>query len=116
MYNQFRNPRIKNYKRKEYNGRIYHSKAEAGYAKHLDSLVESGEILSWQPQYRINLEHEGIHITTMIVDFYVIMPDGSGQLHEVKGFETEYYRLKRKIFEAVWLPKHKDIEYKVIKP
>ena len=95
----------------EYNGRIYHSRAEAGYAQALDLRKSAGEIREWTPQFRINLEANGRHICTYIPDFLVTLADGSQELHEVKGFATEAYRLKRKILEATYLVDHPEITF-----
>lgn len=95
----------------EYAGRVYHSKAEAGYAKDLDLLVVAGEVRDWTPQYKIDLNANGKHICTYIPDFLVTLPDGSQELHEVKGYATEIYRLKRKILEATYLMEHPEITF-----
>jgi hypothetical protein len=99
----------------EYNGRVYHSRAEAGYAQELDLRKSAGEVRDWQPQFKINLEANGRHICTIIPDFLVTLSDGSQELHEVKGFNTEVWRLKRKILEATYLVDHPEITYVVIK-
>jgi len=85
---------------KEYNGRYYHSKKEAAYAQDLDLLKRAGEVIEWKPQVRISLDVNGYHICNYIVDFEVETKTGT-EYHEVKGFETEIWRLKRKLFEAI---------------
>lgn len=45
------------------------------------------------------------------VDFLVTRLNGDQEVHEVKGFATEVWNLKRKLFEA----NYPDIPYKVIK-
>jgi hypothetical protein len=95
----------------EYNGRVYHSIKEANYAAELDLLVRSGEVQDWTPQERIDLKANGRHICTYIPDFLVTLADGSQELHEVKGFATETYRLKRKILEATYLIDHPEITF-----
>lgn len=110
-----KNPRLKGYKSQVYNGRKYHSRAEAAYAQELDEMLEKGEIMSWTPQFRVDLKANGIHICTMLPDFYVVMADGSKEIHEIKGFETEIFRLKRKIFEATWLVDNPDVTYRVLR-
>jgi Protein of unknown function (DUF1064) len=95
----------------EYNGRTYHSKAEAHYAQELDLRKRAGEVRDWEPQHKINLEANGRHICTYIPDFLVTLADGSQELHEVKGFSTETYRLKRKILEATYLIDHPEITF-----
>jgi len=95
----------------EYNGRIYHSKKEAAYAQELDLRIKAGEVREWTPQFKISLAANGRHICTYIPDFLVTFADGSQELHEVKGFATETYRLKRKILEATYLVEHPEIKF-----
>jgi Protein of unknown function (DUF1064) len=102
-------------KRTEYNGIHYDSMREAEYAAELDLLLRAGEIAAWERQYQVRIEVEGVHILTHKVDFRLRNPDGSYELHEVKGFATEDWKIRRKLLELVWLPKHLDHTYHVIK-
>lgn len=88
--------------RKEYNGRSYMSKKEAGYARDLDLLKRAGEIKDWKPQYKLSLDVNGYHICNYIVDFWILTKHDEEELHEVKGFETEVWRLKWKLTEAIY--------------
>lgn len=88
--------------KKEYNGIYYHSKKEAGYAQELDLLKKAGEIQEWSGQVRLSLDVNGYHICNYVVDFMVINKDGEKELHEVKGFETDTWRLKWKLAEAIY--------------
>lgn len=101
-------------KRTPYNGVMYHSKAEATYARRLDDYIKSGEVLRWDRQQTWPLRVNGHKVCAMIPDFVVWIPDGDGgekmELHEVKGFETAIYKLKRKLFEAL----HPEVTYIVI--
>lgn len=99
----------------EYNGRVYHSKFEAQYARDLDLMIKAKKVIEWTPQVKISLDVNGYHICNYICDFKVIMKDGSIQLHEVKGFETDMFRMKRKLLEATYLIEHPEIKYIIIK-
>lgn len=98
-----------------YNGYNYDSKFEARVAKELDLLKEAGEIIEVERQFPVRIEFNGKLICTYYCDFRVLYPDGSYELIEAKGIETEVYRLKRKLLEAIWLPQHLDHEYVVVK-
>jgi hypothetical protein len=98
-----------------YNGISYHSKKEAQYAHFLDLEKKRGKIKEWKRQVKISLDVNGNHIANYFCDFEVLTADDSVQLHEVKGFETEVYRLKRKLLEATYLKDHPEVEYIVIK-
>lgn len=84
----------------EYNGRRYDSKREAAYAQELDWRMKAGEIKEVIPQFKIPLKVNGKHIANYYVDFKVIMADDSVEFHEVKGFETDVWKMKWKILEA----------------
>ena len=49
------------------------------------------------------------------VDFEIIHRDGSVELAEVKGFETEVWRLKWRLLEIIYGKKHPEIKLTVIK-
>jgi len=90
-----------NAKKQEYNGHYYHSKFEASYAQDLDWRLKAGEIKSWDRQVKISLDVNGKHICNYYIDFIVYYPDETKEYVEVKGFETEVWRLKWRLFEAL---------------
>lgn len=98
-----------------YEGTQFHSKKEAAYAAELDLRKKAGDIKSWERQVKISLDVNDHHIANYYCDFKVTNKDGSIEFHEVKGFETEVYRLKRKILEATFLHDNPDFKYVVIK-
>ena len=85
-----------------YNGILYHSKKEAGYAQGLDLLVKSGEINGWERQVKISLDVNGKHICNYFIDFVITHKDGTLEYVEIKGFETDTWKLKWKLFEAIY--------------
>jgi hypothetical protein len=85
----------------EFNGRIYHSKAEAHYAQDLDLMLKAGELKEVIPQFKISLDVFGKHICNYIIDFRVIHKDDSIEYIECKGFATDTWRLKWKLTEAI---------------
>ena len=85
-----------------YNGRWYHSKKEARYAEDLDWRIKAGEVEKWEPQVKLELVVNDQRVTNYFIDFKVWMTDGSIVYTEVKGFETDLWRLKWKITEALW--------------
>jgi hypothetical protein len=102
-----------------YNGRHYRSKKEAAYAESLDLLKMAGEIKEWEyEKERIPLDVNGIHITSYMPDFWITMPDGSLEIHEVKGGSfmenLPVFKFKRLLFEATWLKDHPDVKYVVV--
>lgn len=85
-----------------YKGYSYMSKKEAQYAWELDQLVKVGEVLSWEKQKRISIDVNGHHICNYYIDFVVYHKGGLIEYVEIKGFETDVWKLKWKLFEAFY--------------
>jgi len=98
-----------------YNGYSYDSKFEASFAQDLDLRKKAKDITDWERQFKISLDVNGYHLCNYFCDFRIHHNDGSFELVETKGIETEVYRLKRKLLEALWLPENLDHTYTVIK-
>lgn len=82
-------------------GIIYHSKLESKYAQDLEWRKKAGEIRDWDRQVRIDLRSYGQHICNYYVDFVVYHNDETVEYVEVKGFETDVFKLKWRLFEAM---------------
>ncbi|MDX5586536.1 MAG: DUF1064 domain-containing protein [Aureibaculum sp.] len=91
-----------NAKKVVYNGRKYDSKRESSYAQQLDWMLKVGEIAEIIPQYKINIEVNGLHICKYYMDFKIVRPNGAIEMHEVKGFETSVWKLKWKLAIALY--------------
>lgn len=89
-----------------YNGILYHSKREKTYAATLDNLKTARNIkdrvVSWDRQVRLPLVVDGTLIGHYVADFAVRYADGREVLVEVKGFETPGWKLKHKLFKALY--------------
>ena len=85
-----------------YKGIKYHSKKEAEYAKKLDLLVKAKKISSWTRQIPYPLVVNGKKIANYIMDFEVVTNDGTRQLIEVKGYETQVWKIKWKLIQALY--------------
>ena len=85
-----------------YKGRTYHSKAEATYAMVLDAMIMDNSIKEWTPQFKLKIDVNGQHITNYIVDFWVLTSSGTEELHEVKGYETDVFKIKWKLAKALY--------------
>lgn len=97
--------------RQVYNGHPYQSKLEANYAAELDLRVRAGELKSWERQVRIELVVNGKKICDYTIDFIEHYPNGKKIYIETKGFETNVWRLKWKLFRALF----PDWEAKIVK-
>lgn len=89
----------------EYNGRKYHSKKEARYARELDLLRfckdPSLRVVNVETQPRFPIAVNGRLICTYVADFRITYADGRIEVVDVKGFRTDVYKIKKKLVEAV---------------
>ena len=91
-----------NNKSSVYNGYPYDSAMEAKYAMALDVQKKAGLIKDFDRQHKLSIDIEGHHICNYYVDYIVYYHDGSEQYHEVKGFETDVWKLKWKLSLAIY--------------
>ena len=92
-------------KKVEIDGHVFDSKIEARYYEQLKWLQENNQILFFRLQPRYLLQEaftkdgKTYRKIEYIADFGVHHLDGSIEVVDVKGYETEAFRLKRKLFE-----------------
>ena len=85
----------------EYNGAVYHSKAEARYAQILDQRKQVGEIQEFWRQQDIPLKVNGVTVCRMVCDFKLLHQDDSVEFVELKGAVTAVFKLKLKLLRAL---------------
>lgn len=111
--NKFRN------KRTTFGGRQYASKLESSVAADLElakkATRKEERVVEVRPQYRVDLKVNGRHICNYYVDFYVKFADKHEELWEAKGFQTEVWRLKWKLLEAIWGKEHPEVILRIIR-
>src|SRR5690349_20298556 len=87
-------------------GIIYHSIKEKNHAALLDQLKTAKDpkerVQAWERQCAMPMIVNGKLICTLFVDFRVIYADGRIQYEEVKGYKTETWRIKEKLFRALY--------------
>ena len=88
--------------KQSYNGYNYDSKLEANYASQLDLLIMAKEVEKWERQYKISIDVNDVHICNYFIDFKVWFTDGRVEYHEVKGYETEVWKMKWKLSKAIY--------------
>ena len=81
------------------------SKFEAGKAVELQLLKKSKKIKDFKEQVKIPLEVNGYHLCNYYIDFVIEHLDGTTEYVETKGFATEVWKLKWKLFEALYSDK-----------
>jgi len=92
-------------------GHIHQSRKEARYCDSLGYLKRAKEIKDYEIQKKFDLSVNGVHICNYYVDFLVTLMDGTQQAEEVKGFSTDTWLIKKKLFEALY-PK---VKYVVVR-
>jgi hypothetical protein len=76
-----------------YNGNLYDSKGEAGYARFLDLLKAQGKIVNWQRQVPFKVYADN-KTYTVITDFLVTFQDRQ-EIHEFKkGYFSQEFIYK----------------------
>jgi hypothetical protein len=89
-------------------GITFHSKGEAMRYSELKFLEKAGKIkgLRLQVDYPLNVSTH--HICSYIADFVYYSISGDGKvgmvIEDYKGVRTDVYRLKKKLFEALYAP------------
>ena len=82
----------------EVNGRRYDSKKEAKYATELALRQQAGEVLFWLEQVPFHLPGN----TKYRVDFMEFHADNTVHFVDVKGMETQVFKLKKRQVEELF--------------
>jgi DNA-binding sugar fermentation-stimulating protein len=85
-----------------YDGVRYDSQREAAYAAELDIMHRTGLIAGYQRQVPIKLNVNNEQICKLVVDFLIRHPNGQHEYVEVKGVATQAFKLKWKLFDALY--------------
>jgi len=96
-----REPRVKGARPTEVDGHLFPSQHEADRYRELRALEQAGAIEDLRLQFRLPLEVQGVLIAHYVADF-TYRENGHLVVQDAKGFRTEVYRLKRKLFEALY--------------
>lgn len=83
-------------------GHQHDSTYEAMYCNKLNILEKAGDIQSYKTQVRYTFKINGSTICSHYPDFEVVENDGRLVIHEFKGAETEVWRIKKKLFQALY--------------
>jgi hypothetical protein len=96
-----------NAKKVKIDGIKFDSQMESLYYKHL-KILEKANIISFficHPQYILQESYrndKGVKIRAIkyIADFEVTYPNGKVEIIDIKGKETEVFKIKKKLFEC----------------
>lgn len=79
-------------------GHKYDSKLEHKYKKYLDILKANGDVTCYLPHIPIPLPGG----TKYIADFLVFYSDGMVRFIDVKGVQTDTFKIKKREVEAIY--------------
>lgn len=99
-----------------YSKHLHHSILESDYCNELFILRRAGHIKDFAIQHKIDIVVKGKHITNHYVDFFVKYPDGRVEFHEVKGYEQDLWKIKRRLVEALYPKIPYVVKYDKAKP
>lgn len=111
MYNKYHN------KKTTVDDIVFDSKREADYYCKLKLLKKSGEIKEFglQPKYELQPKFSKAGKTyraiSYIADFIIVNNDGTTEIVDIKGLETQVFKIKKKMFEY----KYPDLNLKIVK-
>lgn len=89
-------------KKQEYNGFRYDSGFEAKYAQDLDILIKAKAIKGYDKQVNLDLIVNGYIVCQYRIDFIIYHLDGTKEYIECKGYPTDVWKLKWKLFESLY--------------
>lgn len=102
-------------KKTDFKGITYDSKLEAEYAQDFDLRLQMGDIKAVERQVKIPLQAYGSHITNYFIDFVITHNDGHKEYCEIKGMETDLWKVKWKMLEAKLKIEEPDAEMTLFK-
>lgn len=94
--NYFKTEKVK------YQGKQYDSKFEASFGMKYEQMLKNGEIQGYDPHYRIPLIVNGFKVCDYYIDFAIYHNDGTVEYVECKGFATDVWKMKWKLFCALY--------------
>ncbi|HEF1856046.1 TPA: DUF1064 domain-containing protein [Bacillus cereus] len=87
---------------------VFDSQAEAHYYERLKIRYARGEVQGFERQPVFHLQpafkkqDKSFQAITYIADFLVYLPNGEVEVIDIKGFITETFNVKRKLFEYTY--------------
>lgn len=81
------------------------SKFEASIAQDLELRKKAGDIKDFKEQVKIPLIVNGYVVCDYTIDFVIEHNDGTIEYREAKGYATDVWKLKWKLFEALYSDK-----------
>jgi len=112
IFEPVKKPKYNN-KRVLVDGILFDSQKEADYYSELKLQLKAGTIKGFcrQPEFILVEGFVGRKPVTYKADFIIFYPDGTAEIIDTKGMETETFKLKKKLFQE----KFPGLELKIVK-
>lgn len=91
-----------NTKKVKHKNKLYDSKFEAGFGMELEQKLKRKEIAGFDIHFRIPLVVNDYVVCDYYIDFVVYHLDGLTEYIETKGYSTPQWKLKWKLFCALY--------------
>lgn len=91
-----------NTKKIKTSGGLYDSKFEAAKAQEIELMIKAKKIQGYDPHLRIPLIVNGYTVCDYYIDFAVYHLDGTVEYIETKGYATDTWKLKWRLFCALY--------------
>ena len=90
-------------------GITFASTKEAQYYCELKLKIRAGMVVRFDRQVKYPVIANGARICAYFADFVVYYPDGKTEIIDVKGMRTDVYKLKKRLVEAIYCVKIKEV-------
>lgn len=84
------------------NGKKYDSKFEASYSLYLDQEIKKGNLKNYETHQKIELIVNNYRICNYYIDFIAYWENGITEYIETKGYQTVIWKMKWRLFEALY--------------
>lgn len=92
-----------NARRTEVYGITFASGKEAHRYQELMLMQKAGVITNLERQVKYSIDINGVHVCSYFADFqYTNVADGEVVTEDAKGFQTQVYRIKKKLVRALY--------------
>ena len=82
-------------------GEVFPSVIERNYYVYLQMQQRAGEIEWFEKQVSFTFVVDSVSVCRYIADF-VVMTNGEFEVRDTKGVETETFKIKKKLFKAIY--------------
>ena len=86
----------------KYDGHSFQSQAECDHYKKLMLQLQAGQIIGFERQKLFKLAINELLICTYRCDFFIKTLEGGYQVHDIKGFISDEYLIKKRLMKVIY--------------